>query len=103
MIVTPTTPSPSACRGGVGDTVACRRLRGSCVLDLAAGSDPMQQFDGGDGTVAIYGLRSKPRGPLGSAGSADSHGCICLSNDTIDWLMQTIGPSRLSGTPGEIG
>ena len=60
----------------------------------------MQQFDGGDGTVAIYGLRSKPRGPLGSA---DSHGCICLSNDTIDWLMQTIGPSRLPGTPGEIG
>lgn len=35
-------------------------------------------------------------------GTANSHGCIRLSNDTIDWLVHTIGPSRLPGTPVQI-
>ena len=73
---------------------------GSWVLDLTAHSDALQQFDGGDGTVAIHGRGGASlQDPLGTA---RSHGCIRLSNDTIDWLVQTIGPSRLPGTPVQI-
>jgi lipoprotein-anchoring transpeptidase ErfK/SrfK len=73
---------------------------GSWVLDLTAHSDALQQFDGGDGTVAIHGRGGASLdNPLGTA---NSHGCIRLSNDTIDWLVHTIGPSRLPGTPVQI-
>jgi lipoprotein-anchoring transpeptidase ErfK/SrfK len=73
---------------------------GSWVLELTAHSDVLRQFDGGDGTVAIHG-----RGGASLAdplGTALSHGCIRLSNDAIDWLVHTIGPSRLPGTPVQI-
>ena len=73
---------------------------GSWVLDLTAHSDALQQFDGGDGTVAIHGRGGASlQDPLGTA---DSHGCIRLSNDTIDWLVHTVGPSRLPGTPVQV-
>lgn len=73
---------------------------GSWVLDLTAHSDALQQFDGGDGTVAIHGRGGASlQDPLGTA---NSHGCIRLSNDTIDRLVQMIGPSRLPGTPVQI-
>jgi lipoprotein-anchoring transpeptidase ErfK/SrfK len=70
---------------------------GSWVLLLTAHSDVLRQFDGGDGTVGIHG-----RGGASLAdplGSARSHGCIRLSNDSIDWLVRTIGRDRLPGTP----
>jgi len=74
---------------------------GSWVLDLTAHSNALQQFDGGNGTVAIHGRGGASlEDPLGTA---DSHGCVRLSNDAIDWLVQTIGPSRLPGTPVQIG
>ncbi len=73
---------------------------GSWVLDLTAHSDALQQFDGGDGTVAIHGRGGASlQDPLGTA---NSHGCIRLSNDTIDQLVQMIGQSRLPGTPVQI-
>ena len=73
---------------------------GSWVLDLTAHSDVLRQFDGGDGTVAIHGRGGASlQDPLGTA---LSHGCIRLSNDAIDWLAQTIGPSGLPGTPVQI-
>jgi lipoprotein-anchoring transpeptidase ErfK/SrfK len=73
---------------------------GSWVLDLTAHSDALRQFDGGDGTVAIHGRGGASlQDPLGTA---NSHGCIRLSNDTIDRLVQTIGPSPLPGTPVQI-
>lgn len=73
---------------------------GSWVLELTAHSDVLQQFDGGDGTVAIHGRGGASlQDPLGNA---LSHGCIRLSNDAIDWLVQTIGRSRLPGTPVQI-
>ncbi len=73
---------------------------GSWVLDLTAHSDALQEFDGGDGTVAIHGRGGASlQDPLGTA---NSHGCIRLSNDAIDWLVHTIGPSRLPGTPVKI-
>ncbi len=73
---------------------------GSWVLLLTAHSDVLQQFDGGDGTVGIHG-----RGGASLAdplGSARSHGCIRLANDSIDWLVHTIGRDRLPGTPVEV-
>jgi lipoprotein-anchoring transpeptidase ErfK/SrfK len=73
---------------------------GSWVLELTAHSDVLQQFDGGDGTVAIHGRGGASlQDPLGTA---LSHGCIRVSNDAIDWLVQTIGPNRLPGTPVQI-
>lgn len=73
---------------------------GSWVLELAAHSDLLQQFDGGDGTVGIHGRGGASL--LDPLGSARSHGCIRLSNDAIDWLAQTIGATRLPGTPVQI-
>ena len=73
---------------------------GSWVLELTAHSDVLQQFDGGDGTVGIHGRGGASLvDPLGSAAS---HGCIRLANDSIDWLVQTVGESRLPGTPVQV-
>ena len=73
---------------------------GSWVLTLTGHSDVLQQFDGGDGTVGIHGRGGASL--LDPLGSAASHGCIRLSNDTINWLVNTVGRGRLSGTPVEI-
>jgi lipoprotein-anchoring transpeptidase ErfK/SrfK len=73
---------------------------GSWVLELTAHSDVLQRFDGGDGTVGIHG-RGGPS-LLDPLGSARSHGCIRLANDAIDWLVHTVGASRLPGTPVQI-
>ena len=70
---------------------------GSWVLELTAHSDVLQQFDGGDGTVGIHGRGGASL--LDPLGSALSHGCIRLANDSIDWLVRTIGRYRLPGTP----
>jgi lipoprotein-anchoring transpeptidase ErfK/SrfK len=73
---------------------------GSWVLELTAHSDVLRQFDGGDGTVAIHGRGGASlEDPLGTA---LSHGCIRLSNAAIDWLVRTVGPSQLPGTPVQI-
>jgi lipoprotein-anchoring transpeptidase ErfK/SrfK len=73
---------------------------GSWVLTLTGHSDVLQEFDGGDGTVGIHGRGATSL--LDPLGSAASHGCIRLANDTIDWLVKTVGRGRLSGTPVEI-
>ena len=73
---------------------------GSWVLDLTAHSHVLHQFDGGDGTVAIHGRGGASL--LDPLGSARSHGCVRLANDAIDWLVETIGPAQLPGTPVQI-
>lgn len=73
---------------------------GSWVLELSAHSDVLQSFDGGDGTVGIHGRGGASL--LDPLGSARSHGCIRLANDAIDWLVHTVGASRLPGTPVQI-
>jgi lipoprotein-anchoring transpeptidase ErfK/SrfK len=73
---------------------------GSWVLELSAHSDVLQQFDGGDGTVGIHGRGGASL--LDPLGSASSHGCIRLANDSIDWLVRTIGQGNLPGTPVQI-
>ena len=73
---------------------------GSWVLELTAHSDVLQRFDGGDGTVGIHGRGGTSL--LDPLGSAASHGCVRLANDSIDWLVRTIGESRLPGTPVQV-
>jgi lipoprotein-anchoring transpeptidase ErfK/SrfK len=73
---------------------------GSWVLELTAHSDVLQQFDGGDGTVGIHGRGGASL--LDPLGSAASHGCIRLANDSIDWLVQTVGEGQLPGTPVQV-
>ena len=97
VVGAPGTPTPS---GLFAVTWAIRwhpnDFLGSWVLELTAHSDVLQRFDGGDGTVAIHG-----RGGASLAdplGSALSHGCVRLSNDSIDWLVRTIGVVGLPGT-----
>jgi lipoprotein-anchoring transpeptidase ErfK/SrfK len=73
---------------------------GSWVLELTAHSDVLQEFDGGDGTVGIHGRGGTSL--LDPLGSAASHGCVRLANDSIDWLVHTVGESQLPGTPVQI-
>lgn len=73
---------------------------GSWVLELTAHSNVLQQFDGGDGTVGIHGRGGTSL--LDPLGSAASHGCIRLANDSIDWLVDTVGEGQLPGTPVEV-
>lgn len=73
---------------------------GSWVLELTGHSNVLHEFDGGDGTVGIHGRGGTSL--LDPLGSARSHGCIRLSNDSIDWLVHTIGAGQLPGTPVQI-
>ncbi len=73
---------------------------GSWALELTAHSDVLQHFDGGDGTIGIHGRGGASlQDPLGTA---DSHGCIRLANDAIDWLVDTVREAQLPGTPVQI-
>lgn len=58
------------------------------ALALSARSNVLQEFDGGPGQIALHGL-SNVGGVLGTAAS---HGCIRLSDDTMRWLSTRIGP-----------
>jgi hypothetical protein len=73
---------------------------GSWVLELTAHSDALAHFDGGNGLVGIHGRGGASL--LDPLGTAASHGCIRLANDSIDWLVDTVGQSRLPGTPVEV-
>jgi lipoprotein-anchoring transpeptidase ErfK/SrfK len=73
---------------------------GSWVLELTAHSDVLKRFDGGDGTVGIHGRGGTSL--LDPLGTAASHGCIRLANDSIDWLVARVGAARLPGTPVQV-
>jgi lipoprotein-anchoring transpeptidase ErfK/SrfK len=73
---------------------------GSWVLELTAHSDALQRFDGGNGLVGIHGRGGASL--LDPLGTAASHGCIRLANDSIDWLVHTVGQSWLPGTPVQV-
>jgi len=73
---------------------------GSWVLELTAHSDILRQYDGGDGTVGIHGRGGASL--VDPLGSALSHGCVRLANDSIDWLVGTVGANWLPGTPVQI-
>ena len=73
---------------------------GSYILPLSAHSNVLQEFGGGDGRVGIHGRGgSSLRDPLGAA---RSHGCIRLANGAIEWIVRTVGASRLPGIPVQV-
>jgi hypothetical protein len=101
VVGAPGTPSPR----GLFSIVGVWRWNpadflGSYILPLTAHSDVLQEFGGGDGRVGIHGRGGASLSdPLGSA---RSHGCIRLANDSISWLVRAVGASRLPGTPVRI-
>jgi lipoprotein-anchoring transpeptidase ErfK/SrfK len=58
------------------------------ALALSARSEVLQEFDGGPGQIALHGLINVG----GVLGTAVSHGCVRLGNDTMLWLVYRIGP-----------
>jgi lipoprotein-anchoring transpeptidase ErfK/SrfK len=92
------TPTP----GGLFSIIGAWRsppdsFLGSWILALTAHSNVLREFEGGDGTVGIHGRGGGSL--LDPLGSALSHGCIRLANDSIDWLVGEIGEANLPGTP----
>jgi lipoprotein-anchoring transpeptidase ErfK/SrfK len=101
VIGKPSTPTPSglfaivdAMPGNPADFL------GSWVLTLTAHSDVLRQFDGGDGTVAIHGRGGASL--VDPLGTAMSHGCIRLANDSVDALVGRVGRYQVPGTPVQI-
>jgi lipoprotein-anchoring transpeptidase ErfK/SrfK len=94
----PATPTPT---GLFSITGAWRSpptsFLGSWILALTAHSDVLEEFEGGNGTVAIHGRGGTSL--LDPLGSARSHGCIRLANDALDWLVRSIGAARIAGIP----
>ncbi len=58
------------------------------ALALSAHSDVLQEFEGGSGQIAIHGLAISQA----SLGTASSHGCIRLDDQSIRWLAAHIAP-----------
>lgn len=85
----PSTPTP---RGRFFVEESIRMLPGSAggpfALALSARSNVLQEFEGGPGQIAMHGLENLG----GTLGTAVSHGCIRLGNDTITWLAGRIAP-----------
>jgi hypothetical protein len=61
---------------------------------LSARSNVFQEFDGGPGQIAIHGIN----GIGGTPGTAESHGCIRMTTDALEWMIRRLG----TGTPVEI-
>lgn len=91
----PSTPTP---RGRFFVEEAMTLPRGSLgspvAYALSARSAVFQEFDGGPGQIAIHGIY----GIGGTPGTAESHGCIRMATDALDWMIRRLG----TGTPVDI-
>jgi lipoprotein-anchoring transpeptidase ErfK/SrfK len=67
---------------------------GVWALATSAHSNVFQEFDGGDGQVALHG-RGSLSAPLGTAAS---HGCVRLADSAVAWLARVIP----NGTPLDV-
>ena len=67
---------------------------GVWALATSAHSNVFQEFDGGDGQVALHG-RGSLSAPLGTAAS---HGCVRLADSAVAWLAGVIP----NGTPLDV-
>jgi lipoprotein-anchoring transpeptidase ErfK/SrfK len=61
---------------------------GRYALALSAHSDALQVFEGGPGQIAIHGVENL----TGVLGTARSHGCIRLDDESIQWMIARIAP-----------
>jgi lipoprotein-anchoring transpeptidase ErfK/SrfK len=91
----PSTPTPQG-RFFVEEALTLPRgSAGSPVAyALSARSSVFQEFDGGPGQIAIHGTY----GIGGTPGTAESHGCIRMTADALDWMVRRVG----TGTPVDI-
>jgi lipoprotein-anchoring transpeptidase ErfK/SrfK len=92
---TTTNPTPSG-RFAVSELVRQRDrdgFFGPYIITLTAHSSRLNEFDGGDGRVAIHGT-NRPS----LLGQRVSHGCIRISNAVSARLGRTIPP----GTPVDV-
>jgi lipoprotein-anchoring transpeptidase ErfK/SrfK len=85
----PSTPTPPG-EFFVEESIALRAgdVGAPFALALSARSNVLQEFDGGPGQVALHGLSNVG----GVPGTAVSHGCVRLDDDTMRWLAVRIGP-----------
>ena len=85
----PSTPTPPG-EFFVEESIALRAgdVGAPFALALSARSNVLQELDGGPGQVALHGLSNVG----GVLGTAVSHGCVRLGNDTMRWLAVRIGP-----------
>jgi len=85
----PSTPTPHG-RFFVEESV--RMVPGSAggpfALASSARSNVLQEFDGGQGQIALHGIANLG----GTLGTAVSHGCVRLSNRSVSWLAARIAP-----------
>jgi L,D-transpeptidase catalytic domain len=101
VIGAPATPTPAGLFSIIGAWPSPpSAFLGSWILALTAHSGVLREFDGGSGRIGIHGRGGASL--VDPLGSNRSHGCIRLANSEIDWLVHTIGPSRLPGTPVRI-
>ncbi|MEQ8834728.1 MAG: L,D-transpeptidase [Miltoncostaeaceae bacterium] len=88
-------PTPEG-RFAISEIVRQRNPRGffgPVIMTLTAHSEKLNDFDGGDGRIALHGT-SRPR----LLGRAVSHGCVRLANRDIVRLARVASP----GTPVDI-
>jgi lipoprotein-anchoring transpeptidase ErfK/SrfK len=85
----PSTPTPLG-EFFVEEAIALRAgdVGAPYALALSARSNVLQEFDGGPGQIGLHGLMNVG----GVLGTAVSHGCVRLDNDTMRWLVHRIGP-----------
>jgi len=88
VVGAPSTPTPRG-KFFVEEAVAISPVEagGPFALATSAGSDVLQEFNGGPGQIAIHGTN----GLYDALGTAASHGCIRLSTAAITWLARRIG------------
>jgi lipoprotein-anchoring transpeptidase ErfK/SrfK len=88
----PSTPTPTG-QYFVEEDVRLPSTEPGAPFALATSdrSRVLQEYDGGPGQIAIHGLENLG----GQIGTAESHGCVRLTNQDITWLAARAGP----GTP----
>jgi len=82
-------PTPTG-RFGISEIVPQRRphgFYGTHIITLTAHSEKLNDFDGGDGRVALHGT-NRPA----LLGRAVSHGCVRLSNAAITRIARMVPP-----------
>jgi lipoprotein-anchoring transpeptidase ErfK/SrfK len=88
----PSTPTPHG-RFFVEESVWMPRGSAGApfALALSARSNVFQEFEGGPGQIAIHGIANLG----GSMGTAVSHGCIRLTNQSVSWLAARVPPGAV--------
>ena len=88
------TPTGTFYLDGMVEIIESSGPYGPYQLSVAAFSDVLTSFGGGNGQIAIHGTNSP-----GLIGAPASHGCVRMSNDDITRLASMVR----TGTPVEIG